>query len=145
VVAASALPPSLAPWVGLPAPVLLQATAAGFALLVVALATLTLMNERTENELRESRRRLRVLANTDPLTSVPNRRHFHGLAARWLREAEPGEGPVLLLLDIDHFKLINDRLGQPAGDRALRLVGRCMQEALSRNCKRFRPRTGCRC
>lgn len=130
VIALTALPPSLAPWVSLKAPVLVQAMSAGFALLVVAFATLTLMNERTESELRESRRRLRVLANTDHLTSVPNRRHFHELAARVLREADGDEAPVLLVFDIDHFKLINDRLGHPAGDRALRLVGRCMQDAL---------------
>jgi diguanylate cyclase len=130
VIALVALPPSLAPWVSLQAPVLVQAMCAGFALLVVAFATLTLMNERTENELRESRRRFRILANTDPLTSVPNRRHFHELATRALRDGDADDMPVLLVFDIDHFKLINDQLGHPAGDRALRLVGRCMQDAL---------------
>lgn len=129
VIVLAALPPSLSPWTGGRAPVIEQAASAGLALLVVAFVTLSLMNERTERELRESRRRLRVLANTDALTSVPNRRHFHELAARALHEPR-ADMPVLLVFDIDHFKLINDKLGHPAGDRALRLVGRCMQEAL---------------
>ena len=92
----------------------------------------------TERELRESRRRLRVLANTDPLTSVPNRRHFNELATRLLQDADDEAGaPVLLVCDIDHFKLINDRLGHAAGDRALRLVGRCLQDALRAHVTRF--------
>lgn len=102
---------------------------AAFGQAVTVFVLLTLMGERTERELRDSRRRLRVLANTDPLTGVSNRRHFHELATRSF--GLPGEPrAILLMFDIDHFKLINDRLGHSAGDRALRLVGRCMQEAL---------------
>lgn len=107
----------------------LQALAAAFGLAVTTFVVLGLMNERTVRELRDSRRRLRVLAYTDPLTGVPNRRHFHELASRVL-SAKGEAPPVLLLFDVDHFKLINDQLGHGAGDRALRLVGRCMQEAL---------------
>jgi diguanylate cyclase (GGDEF)-like protein len=129
VIALTALPVAVAPWTGSEALTLTQATASGFALMVAAFVALTLMGERTERELRASQRRLRVLANTDPLTKIPNRRHFHEQAARLLK-ATGADLPVVLVFDIDHFKLINDRLGHAAGDRALRLVGRCMQDAL---------------
>jgi diguanylate cyclase (GGDEF)-like protein len=133
VIAAVALLPSAFEWVVGAAPLAdvlaVRGLASAFGLAVMTLIVLGLMSERTVRELRDSRRRLRVLANTDPLTGVPNRRNFHELAARLL--SAPGESPpVLLLFDVDHFKLINDRLGHGAGDRALRLVGLCMQEAL---------------
>lgn len=106
-----------------------RALAAALGAVVMAFAALTLMHERTERQLRESRRRLRVLANMDPLTQVPNRRHFHELATLALQQDEPGSA-CLLLFDIDHFKQINDHLGHAAGDRALRMVARCMLEHL---------------
>jgi diguanylate cyclase len=79
--------------------------------------------------LRQSRRRLRALANIDMLTQVPNRRRFEELARRALQADEAGSA-ALLLVDIDHFKQINDRLGHAAGDRALKLVSRCTLELL---------------
>jgi diguanylate cyclase len=87
------------------------------------------MFDRTSRELRQSRRRLRELANTDMLTRVPNRRHFMELAKRAVNRGEPGSAAVVMF-DIDHFKQINDVLGHAAGDRALRRVSRCMQESL---------------
>jgi diguanylate cyclase (GGDEF)-like protein len=86
-------------------------------------------SSRTERSLRQSRRRLRVLANIDMLTQVPNRRRFEELARRALQADDPGSA-TLLLVDIDHFKQINDQLGHAAGDRALKLVSRCTQELL---------------
>lgn len=61
------------------------------------------------------------LANTDPLTGLLNRRAFIELAI--------GRPVVhrLLLLDIDHFKLINDQLGHDAGDDVLRAVAQVLQ------------------
>jgi diguanylate cyclase len=130
VVALAPLPVALAPWTAeTTATVLFQALGSGPAGLACAFALLASMGDRTERELRQSRRRLRVLAGTDPLTGVANRRQFEESAARRLRQPEAG-ALALLLLDIDHFKKINDRLGHAAGDRALRLVGRCIQDAL---------------
>ena len=63
---------------------------------------------------------------------MPNRRHFHELASRALATDVPGSA-ALVLFDVDHFKLVNDHLGHAAGDRALRLVARCVQEVLRAN------------
>ena len=96
---------------------------------VMAFVAITLVCERTERQLRDSRRRLRVLANQDTLTQVPNRRHFEELADDALRQDEPGTA-VLLNFDVDHFKQINDLFGHAAGDRALCLVSSAMLENL---------------
>ena len=74
-------------------------------------------------------RKLRYLADIDVLTRVPNRRHFHELAARVL---DAGAAPpcTLMMFDVDHFKRINDLLGHAAGDEALRQVARCVRDSL---------------
>jgi diguanylate cyclase (GGDEF)-like protein len=82
---------------------------------------LLLTYERTEHDLRESHRQLRVLADFDMLTQVPNRRHFNEVASQTLRLSAPGSAS-LMLFDIDHFKQINEEFGHGAGDEALKLV-----------------------
>ncbi len=112
------------------APVLpAEAVGATVAALALAFAGITLVCERTERQLRDSRRRLRTLANLDALTRVPNRRHFEELAERALTGDEPGTA-ALLQIDVDHFKRINDLFGHAAGDRALQLVSHAMLEQL---------------
>lgn len=96
---------------------------------MLAIAAPWLSSRRTERQLRVSRRKLQILANTDMLTQVSNRRHFEELAARALLSDE-AENAALVLIDIDHFKRINDELGHAAGDRALRLVSRSAQQLL---------------
>ena len=72
-------------------------------------------------------RRLRELAATDPLTGVANRRSIERLGEEAMAAARAtGEGLCVLILDIDHFKPVNDRYGHLTGDRALaRVAGAC--------------------
>ena len=66
---------------------------------------------------------LGMLATTDGLTALSNRRHFEELArAEWTRFQRYGRPLSLLLLDIDNFKSINDRFGHDAGDLVLKAV-----------------------
>jgi len=63
------------------------------------------------------------LSSRDGLTGVANQRQFQLVLGRELdRIARTGESLCLLLLDIDHFKPVNDRHGHPAGDRVLKLL-----------------------
>jgi diguanylate cyclase (GGDEF)-like protein len=64
----------------------------------------------------------RTLASIDPLTGVFNRRGFAEATSRVIeREACAGRPITVLIFDLDHFKLINDRFGHPAGDEILKL------------------------
>ena len=67
---------------------------------------------------------LRELANRDALTGLHNRRYFDPELAVALRERGSGDSLCLLMIDIDHFKKINDQFGHQAGDDVLaRLAG----------------------
>jgi len=74
---------------------------------------------------------LRRLSITDELTGAFNRRHALYEAGLYI-DPDRGDAPGLsvLLLDIDHFKRVNDRYGHPAGDEALRQVARVATKAL---------------
>ena len=73
------------------------------------------------------------LATTDPLTGLSNYRHFHELLNLEVQRARRMEYAVgLLIMDLDHFKLVNDRHGHPAGDEALRQVAALFRKRLRR-------------
>jgi diguanylate cyclase (GGDEF)-like protein len=64
----------------------------------------------------------RVLAVTDELSGLGNRRNFFELATERLDAREGGQGLSLLMVDIDHFKYVNDTFGHPTGDDVIREV-----------------------
>jgi diguanylate cyclase (GGDEF)-like protein len=67
--------------------------------------------------------RTRHEAQSDPLTGLPNRIRFDGELEQALRQAQRSGQPLsLLLLDVDHFRRLNDNLGQHAGDEVLRIL-----------------------
>jgi len=71
------------------------------------------------------------LAYEDGLTGLPNRAMFHEQLSQAVRTAKRGEAPIaVLLFDMDRFKTINDTLGHPVGDQALREVGLRVRKAL---------------
>ncbi len=76
--------------------------------------------ERT-HELRLANQQLEKLVRTDPLTGAANHRHFVEQAEIEVRRAKRNNTPLsLLMMDLDHFKRINDTWGHAAGDEVLR-------------------------
>lgn len=77
--------------------------------------------------------RLERLTLIDALTGLANRREFDAsLRREWGRAHRTGEGLALLMIDIDHFKLLNDSFGHPAGDRKLRDVAQALAACAKR-------------
>jgi diguanylate cyclase (GGDEF)-like protein/PAS domain S-box-containing protein len=71
---------------------------------------------------------------TDALTGLGNRRYADLSAASALRDSEAGGGSFgALMIDIDHFKAVNDGYGHATGDRVLRMVGWTLANAVRRN------------
>jgi two-component system, cell cycle response regulator len=69
------------------------------------------------------------LATTDGLTSLANRRNFQARAGQALAQARRyGRACAVLITDIDHFKVVNDTYGHPAGDVVLRGVAQMLRE-----------------
>lgn len=76
-------------------------------------------------------RQLRHLSDHDPLTGLLNRRAMdQQLALAWRRQQREPEPLSLMVLDLDHFKRINDQHGHAAGDAVLIALARCLRETL---------------
>lgn len=69
--------------------------------------------------------RLLLASEYDELTGLPNRRLFKKKLKQEMKRALHGNKSLrLMLLDLDHFKLVNDTLGHAAGDHLLRVLGK---------------------
>lgn len=103
---------------------------AGF---VVALLGYGLRNVLVQVHGDTERDRLDELTRTDQLTGLPNRRHFdESLQREWNRARRAQTGLAVLMIDIDHFKLLNDGLGHQVGDLRLRAVARALARCAAR-------------
>ncbi|PKO12092.1 MAG: hypothetical protein CVU39_25800 [Chloroflexi bacterium HGW-Chloroflexi-10] len=91
-------------------------------------------NHQLKREIQErakNQAELIILATTDPLTGLFNRRHFVTLAEHWNdRVQQEHTNLSILMIDIDHFKKINDTHGHPIGDQALIHIAHMIQQSL---------------
>jgi len=106
-----------------------QWTAAGLAtLLLLAVVAALARRLRMRNQmLSASNEQLRLQAEIDPLTGLSNRHHLQAVMAQ---RPGPGLEGTLFLLDVDHFKQINDQCGHAGGDTVLVEIARRLRQAL---------------
>ena len=113
---------------GTPMPVLVSATAIKDANGQL-LSTRTTVFDNTDQKMMEAQ--LERLARTDMLTALSNRRDFYEHAARAMAHSRRHSTPLsLVLMDIDHFKKINDTYGHARGDQVLRKLSHSLGDAL---------------
>ena len=119
------------------------------AFLITISNTLALMLEhrQTESDLKKAEERLRFLAYHDPLTGLHNRQFFDSTFSKIFsalqntgrrQNESPSQGAFLAMLDIDHFKRVNDTYGHLMGDEVLVLFARIMNECFRDRDSTFR-------
>lgn len=84
-----------------------------------------------KGELEETVTAFRRLASTDPLTGLANRSAVEEVVRGF--EAQSGRSGFFVLMDLDNFKNLNDRLGHPSGDRALQVIGKALAGSVRRS------------
>lgn len=98
------------------------------------IASLSLSFQTLVLELNQLVAQLEDQLRTDGLTAVGNRRHFDGtFEQEWKRSLRSGDHLSLLLIDVDHFKLYNDRYGHIEGDRCLQQVALAIRSQARRS------------
>jgi len=110
--------------------------AASITLYILHMLMLIRANEVIENqklELAEQMITIEELGFIDALTNIPNRRNFDNRSnEEWKRSARDNKPCSLCMIDIDHFKKLNDTYGHPYGDEALKLVADIIKSSIQR-------------
>lgn len=84
-----------------------------------------------QDELREKNAQLEALSITDPLTGLANRRHLMAKLDQEVQRARRYKTPLaVVMIDIDHFKHVNDTYGHAMGDEVLRGIGKLLRESV---------------
>ena len=113
-----------------PEPSLLVVIACVPLMLVYPLAV-GLEAHRLRQRIRAQRAQLEELVRVDSLSGLLNRRSWEeAVTIEFMRHRRSGESAALLLIDLDNFKAVNDRLGHAAGDEVIRGLARTLREAL---------------
>ncbi len=95
------------------------------------IATDITSRKQMELELQEAHNKARAAALEDELTRLPNRRAFFQLGKQLMRQARRSQSPLaMVMMDLDHFKQVNDTHGHHGGDEVLRQVSCLMQTRL---------------
>jgi diguanylate cyclase (GGDEF)-like protein len=103
----------------------------GIVTIGILLALLYFLAWKLVGRLDETQKRLKHIAVTDELTGLKNRRQIiEQMNKEYQRAVRTGGTLSLILLDIDHFKRVNDSYGHAVGDRVLRAVAEEMQDGL---------------
>lgn len=100
-------------------------------LLTNELANVTREVRKKNRELEEANRTIHELMRTDPLTGLPNRRHFNEVLDKAISQANRQQMPLsLLMTDIDKFKSINDTYGHDGGDVVLKEFAAVLRDSI---------------
>ena len=100
-------------------------------LVCAAIVALAAVLQRKIEHLAKTEARLAMLATTDGLTGLANRRHFDAtMETEWSRARREGTSLSILLIDADRFKAVNDKFGHLKGDEVLKIIaGRVANKA----------------
>lgn len=101
--------------------------------LEAAVAERTARLAEANHQLAAANASLQSLASTDAMTGLPNFRQFRASLAGEVERSRRTRQPFcLLMIDVDHFKIWNDRFGHPAGDEVLRQLGAFLRDRMRR-------------